>query len=244
MRKTLILFLLSAFLSATPVFAQGKSALDFLNRILGENSGNVDASAKRLSESTRLLTDDPSNYAVYEKLEAQIRSLSMLADNSAAMLSYYRYAEALLGDLVQTFQRVRELLIARQNPVFSDDERALLDTEIDAHFAGVLLLLKSGEFNGKPVFGALFTDEAFRDWFSHGAYDDPANIDRMFSFFIHERSLYGAKMNRLLAQQKAELTARENTQGFQSTLWDIDMAAEIAALQKNQLLFLKNLLLL
>lgn len=49
------------------------SSLDYLNRILNGTGIEADKSMDRLSKVTILLADDPANYAIYSKLEGQIR---------------------------------------------------------------------------------------------------------------------------------------------------------------------------
>ncbi|HEQ72337.1 MAG TPA: hypothetical protein ENN69_07600 [Spirochaetia bacterium] len=245
MKTTLFLFTLLLLLGGGSQSLSAESdSLLFLNRILNENTGNVDDNMRRLSSGRYLLTDDPANEAIYQKLETHIRSLDKQVGNTADMQFYYQYTESLLGDIIQILQRIRELLISRSNTVYTADQGSLVDAEIDIQYDGIIFLLEHADFNGRRVFAPIFKDPEFLKRFREEAYYRLENIDRLLTFFITQRSVYGAKMNQLRLQQKALMKESENASGMQSTLMDVDFGNEMMLLKKNQLLVLSNLLLL
>ncbi len=228
--------------TAIPVCAN--TSLDYLNRILGETGLSADKNIERLSQGTRLLADDPANYAIYEKLEAQVRGLSKEIGNSKDVLGYYGFGESLVGNMIDSLQRIRELLVARSNPILSKEDLGYLDSEIEAQYDQILFLLQGAEFNKIRVYGTLFEDPVFKDRFKSTPYFSILNVDGMLGFLVNVRSVYGAKMNQLEERIKSQMTARENYEGFQSVILDLDYGTETSLFLKNQVLILANLLLL
>jgi flagellin-like hook-associated protein FlgL len=240
-RKLLsLLFLFLAVCTAWPE----SSSLTYLNNILRGNELSADKSIQRLSTGTRLLVDDPANYALYEKLEGLIRSLDKEIENTTDMIYYYQYVESVLGTCIEVMQRVRELAVMKGNTVFSADDDYAIDAEINSQYDQIRFTLETADFNRKPVFSALFKDSVFNDYFKKSGYSLLSNIDRMITFFITQRSVYGAVTNRLSAWERGMSQQAENETGMQSTILDLDYAREMTELKRSQLLILTNLLLL
>jgi flagellin-like hook-associated protein FlgL len=236
----------SLFLIVGPLIKAGadSSSLRYLNNILKSTENSIDKNFKRLSGGVRLLSDDPANYAIYERLEAHIRALNKQVENVTQLIAYYDYVEAMLGYMNDVLQRIRELIIMRSNSIYSDSDRSYIDTEIDKQYEEILYVLENAEFNRKPVFKDLCADECFAAHFKQDLYYQLDNVDNMLSFIITQRVFYGTKMNQLEKRRKAEMIERENAEDFQSTILDVDYGSEITLLKQNQLLFLINILLL
>jgi flagellin len=236
------LFFISGILLTPRTYAN--PSLDFLNRILKVTEGSIDKNYRRLSKGTRLLVDDPANDAIYEKLETLVRSLKKEIDNSRDVLSYYAFGQALLGNIIDALQRVRELIVEKSNTIFSEQDLGYLDSEISAQYDQVLFVLESAEFNRIRVFGTFFHDALISGLFGKEPYFELRTVDAMLEFMSGQRSYYGAKMNALEHRMKSQMTGRENAESFQSTILDTDYGAEASLLVKNQLLLLANILLL
>jgi flagellin len=241
-RGVIVIFALS--LVFTVPFGWPESSLDFLNNILKSSEKNINENIERLSGGIRLITDDPANYAIYEKLEANIRAFTVEAANTEDLIYYYKYAESLLGNVTDVLQRIRELILMKSNAVTAGDGGGILDSEISGDYEHILFLLKNSQFNGKAVYESLFKDETSSALFTADRYFQLENVDRILSAIVAQRSYYGAKANQLESRQKNLMIEKENASGFQSTIMDVDYGSEIALLKKNQLLFLINILLL
>jgi flagellin len=219
-------------------------SLVYLNNILKGTEHRIDKNMERLSGGLRLLTDDPANYAIYQRLEAHIRGLNKEIENSTDVISYYNYAEALLGTITDSLQRIRELIVMKNNSIYGPDDIDFIDSEIASHYDQIHFVLESSEFNRKTIFKSLLEDKLFTDRFKQEAYYQLDNVDGMLSTVIGLRAVYGARINMLEQKRKAQMKESENARGFQSTLLDVDYAQEISLLKQNQLIFLINILLL
>jgi flagellin-like hook-associated protein FlgL len=146
--------------------------------------------------------------------------------------------------MIDALQRVRELLLQKGNSVFAKEDLDTIDSEIASQYDQVLFLLRSAEFNKIRVFGTLFEDSQFKGIFMNTSYFSLANVDAMLGFLVSQRSYYGAKANQIEHRIKSRMTGRENYEGFQSTILDIDYGVETSMLLRNQVLILANILLL
>ncbi|MBN1524028.1 MAG: flagellin [Spirochaetales bacterium] len=243
MEKTILIGILFGFI-VSGALAGAEAPVDFLNNILIENEGKIDKNMKRLSEGTFLLPDDPANFAIYQKLESHIRGLSKEIENNTDVIYYYQYTESIVGTMIEHLQRIRELLIQRGNAIYSASDRSMIDLEVSAQYDAILFVLRTTEFNRKPVFDSFFKDASAAALFSEEKYFQLINVDKLLSYTIKSRSIYGAKIAQLESRVRDYSIERENSQGMQSTIFDIDYTSEISALRKNELLFVSNILLL
>lgn len=225
-------------------FVTASEPLTYLNRILGNNEGDLDKSSNRLSEGTFLLPDNPANHAIYEKLEAHIRELEAIIRNNGDLISYYQTAEGYLSEITELLQNIRELLIKRGNAIYSPEDREYIDFEIHHYYDQIFFTLTNAEFNKKKLFMELLEDTIIKQRLTEQVYFRLDNVDMLFTFFISRRTVYGAVVRTLELRNQGMAVGSENMSEFQGSLWYIDMAAEVSRLKRHHLLFIVNLLLL
>jgi flagellin-like hook-associated protein FlgL len=240
-RVGLVLLCFCGLLS-TPLWAAGSSR-DFLLRVLGDNGESARASEARLASGRELLTDDPANEAIYQSLRSQVRGMGRELANNADMISFYRFEDSILARTLDSLQRIRQLAVRRGDPVFSADDRAIVDDEIDQYYKDILQTLSQADFNGIKPFAAFAAGPSISSWFAQKQYYRLDAIDRLMSTMIRERGLAGAAADSLSFSSSGEAVARANNAAEQS-LSDTDMAAEHSALMREDLLFLVDLFLL
>ncbi len=216
----------------------------YLNTILGSTENAIDKNYKRLSSGTLLLTDDPANYAIYEKLSAVIKELEKVISNNADMFFYYKSADGYLTSTIDILQRIRELSLKKINPILSDFDIGIIHSEINQLYEQILFSLKNADFNKKTIFGPLLGEEELKNWFQKKKYYQLDNIDNLLSFFVKQRSLYGVKIRSLEYQNQGMSIERENTANFRSNIHDINYGTELSQLRKNHLILTINLLML
>lgn len=242
MRFKTAVVILSAILLSQNLPAE--ESLSYLNRILGSAENSLDKNYRRLSSGTCLLPDDPANHAIYEKLEAHIREFETTISNQGDMISYYQTTESFLKHIIGALQDIRELLLKRGNFFYSDEDRGYIDSEINQYYNQILFTLKSAEFNKKRIFETLLADNILQGLFLGEEYYQLDNVDCLLSFFTGQRSMFGTMIKALEYRNQGLALESENLKAFQSSLWHIDMAAEISRLKRNHLLFIINLLLI
>ena len=238
MRRLLILLYIIISLNL-----YANTSLNYLNSIISNNELQMDKSFERLAGGVTLLQDDPANYAIYDKLEAQIRVLDKRISNSRDMISYYTYMDAVLSGLADSLQKIRELLIQKDSPILADDDKDIIDSQIRQYYDQIKYDLNQAEFNKIKVFNDLLKGDEFNYYFDDKKFYDFQNVDNMLNFFIRQRSIIGATTNRLEYQINGESIKKENSINFK-TQGDTDYATETSILKKYSLLFYINLLLL
>ncbi len=238
--KTILLLVLCFGLNPS----KSGAAPDYLNSILQSTENTIEKGYNRLSSGAKLLADDPANYAIYEKLTANLKQLERIIANYTDITSYYRSAEGYLETMIDLLQRIRELALQKTNAIFSDFERGIIDSEIEQTYEHILFVLKNADFNKKNIFGVLLEDEEIKSRFQKKEYYQLANIDNLLIFFIRQRSIYGVKMKLLEYQIQGKSLEKENMAGFRSTVHDIDYSSEISQFRRNHLLLIVNLLML
>jgi flagellin len=233
----LIVFIISDF------FIYSNSSLSFLNRILNNNDSAVSKNFTRLSSGVIQLSDDPANFAIYEKIEAQIREMDKRIGNNVDMISYYNVMDAVLSGLSESLQRVRELLVQKGDIVLSDSDKEIIDNEISQCYKDVEYEIEQAEFNKVKIFSSLMNDKDFINYFDSKKYYDLQNVDNLLMFIITQRGTIGALSTRLESQIQGQAIYRDNATSFKSN-GDIDFAAEISNLKRNTVLMMANILLL
>jgi flagellin-like hook-associated protein FlgL len=219
------------------------SSLPFLNGILGDEGSQAGKSIERIAGGRVLLPDDPANYAIYALLEGRIRGLDADIRNKADMLSYYRFEDSLLGELLDDVQQIRELIVQESNGLLDDSDRGIIEGEIDQCYDQILSTLDQAEFNRAKVFSSLSQSEAVKAALKTRAHYRLADVDLLLAFFIRERSLVGAKAGGLGYAAVGEAVEAENATGSLS-LGDTNIDAEIGSLRREDLLMMVDLLML
>lgn len=239
--KKALLILVSIVLCQT---LPAEKPLSYLNLILSSTEKNLDKNYKRISAGNNLLPDDPTKYTIYEKLKAHIRELEATISNHSDMISYYRVAEHYLKQIIDLLQKIRELLVKRSNFIYVGEAQEYIDLEINQYYQQILFTLKNAEFNTIRIFEDLLADDILQARFKGEEYFQLSNVDRLLSFFIRQRTLFGTLIKTLYSRNRGLALEAENLKGFQSSLWHIDISEEISRFKKHHLLFIINLLLI
>lgn len=103
--------------------------------------------------------DDALGFAVSERMRTQIRGLAQAERNVMDGVSFIQVTEGNLEQVNNILQRLRELSIQTSNGIYSDDDRKLVQLEVDQLIEEVDRLGKSAEFNKiRPLSGAYSKD--------------------------------------------------------------------------------------
>lgn len=118
-------------------------------------SQGIDRSIGRLSSGLRINTaaDDVAGLAVAERMRTQIRGNQMAMRNIQDGISLVQVAESALNEMTIMMQRGRELAVQAANGVWTPEEKASLQTEIDQILVEVDRISDSTEFNGRKLLG-------------------------------------------------------------------------------------------
>ena len=229
------------------------------HRQLVSTSEKVKKSMERLSSGYRInrAADDAAGLAISERMRSQVRGLNQASRNIQDGVSMVQTAEGNLDEVHSMLQRVRELAVQYKNGTLSDSDKAALQTEVNqlaseierigtsAKFNGVTLLADDSELVSFQV-GVNDGDEISVSTISLGSVvgaftdlsDDAAisAIDDAISGVSEARATFGAVQNRLEHALTSTQVYAENLTAAESRIRDVDMAAEMVTLTKNQIL--------
>ena len=139
-------------------------AAAFSSRMEDINTGNVLKTSKELSSGMRInsAADDASGLAVSEKMRSQIRGLNQASRNVMNGVSMLQTAEGYMQSTTDILQRIRELAVQSANGIYSDEDRAMLQTEVEQLVSEVDRISQTAEFNGMTLLSGRFAEDGIK----------------------------------------------------------------------------------
>lgn len=110
-------------------------------------------SLERLSSGLRInrAGDDAAGLAISEKMRSQIRGMHQAIRNAQDGISLIQTAEGALGEVHNLLQRIRELAVQAANGIYTDQELAAIQDEIDELVAEIERIAEHTEFNTRKL---------------------------------------------------------------------------------------------
>lgn len=238
------------------------------SRYLSVTDLALSKSLERLSSGFRInrASDDAAGLAISEKMRAQYSGLDIAARNAMDGISLVQVAEGALGKIGDILQRLRDLAVQAKNGTNSTSDIQALQAEADelvkeiddiaskTTFNGIKLLDQTGTITlqvGTSDGDTLTIDKVDATSGTLGVSGfavDSANaistIDAALDQVNAARATLGAALNRL-EHKVANLTLNsENLKAAASRIKDADMASEMAAFAKYQVLMQSGIAML
>jgi len=214
----------------------------------------------KINSFSRPITQDysnnPANLQISEKMNAQARGLDQGVENSQDAKNMINTAEGALQNVGESLNRMRELTVQASNSILTDDDRSIIQNEIESLKTDISDSLRNTEFNQISLFEG--TDAVIQTGANAGQSRnieirnttlenlgianldvtedaDLESIDNAIESISEARSNLGAQDNALSNTINANSVARENTLSSQSQL-DEDFAEKVSELKKNQIM--------
>jgi flagellin len=229
-------------------------------RNLSMSKDALSVSLQRLSSGLRVNSakDDAAGLAIADRMNAQVRGITVAVRNANDGISLAQTAEGALATITDVFQRMRELAVQAQNGSNGTSDRANLDTEYQQLSAEVTRIATQTKFNGTAIVGSGFGAQSFQIGPNNGdtltvttalvttvtgdvtsaanASTALAAIDTALDSISTNRATYGAAMSRFsFAVNNLQITG-ENQAAARGRILDADFAAETSALARAQIL--------
>ena len=229
-------------------------------RNLNTSQSSLATSMQRLSSGLRINSakDDAAGLAIADRMNTQIRGISVAIRNANDGISLAQTAEGALATVTDVLQRMRELAIQAQNGSNGTGDRANLDTEFQQLRAEIDRIATQTKFNGTAIVGAGAATQTFQVGANNGdtmtittsAVTAPTGdvttqtnasaavtaIDTALDTITTSRATYGAAMSRFeFAISNLQITG-ENQSAARGRIMDADFAAETANLSRAQIL--------
>ncbi|MFN7834472.1 MAG: flagellin [Burkholderiaceae bacterium] len=123
---------------------------------LSINSSTLTRSIERLSSGLRVNSakDDAAGLAISDRMNAQVRGMSVASRNTNDGISRLQVADGALGKISDNMQRMRELAVQSANGTLNDTDRSNLNREYTELANEVGRVAVDTKFNGITVFDA------------------------------------------------------------------------------------------
>lgn len=176
---------------------------------------NIGTKMMKLSatDATNKAKKDPAGLAISEKLEAEKRGLEQANDNAAYMSDALTIADGGLSQINESLTDIRTLAVQANNSFLSDDDRAIIQMQVDQISQGINDVVGATTYNGMPLLDGSFTDKntasnsdgtgnsvSIGDMTNIGSIDITSpdaldNIDKAISSVNSERAEIGTTVN-------------------------------------------------
>jgi flagellin len=133
-------------------------------RNLAMSQSSLATSMQRLSSGLRVNSakDDAAGLAISERMNAQVRGLTVAARNANDGISLSQTAEGALAKIGDMLQRMRELAVQSANATNSTTDRAALQAEVDQLKSEIGRVATTTKFNGTALLDGSFTAQSFQ----------------------------------------------------------------------------------
>jgi flagellin len=133
-------------------------------RNLSLSGGSLATSMQRLSSGLRVNSakDDAAGLAIAERMNTQVRGLTVAARNANDGISLAQTAEGALGKVGDMLQRMRELAVQSSNATNSKSDREALQAELTQLRDEVDRVAKTTTFNGTKLLNGDFGGAVFQ----------------------------------------------------------------------------------
>ena len=229
-------------------------------RNLDTSRSSLATSMERLSSGLRVNSakDDAAGLAIADRMNTQVRGISVAIRNANDGISLAQTAEGALSTMSDALQRMRELAVQAQNGTNGTGDRGNLDTEYQQLSAEITRIATQTKFNGVAIVGAGAGPQIFQVGPNNGdtltvttaavttvggsvstaaaASTAVSAIDTALDSISTNRATYGAAMSRFgFAISNLQITG-ENQSAARGRIMDADFAAETANLSRSQIL--------
>jgi flagellin len=128
------------------------------------STNSLQSSLQRLSSGLRINSakDDAAGLAISERMNAQLKGLSVASRNANDGISLAQTAEGALSTIGDNLQRIRELSVQSANATNSDSDRDALNSEVSQLKAEIERVANQTSFNGTKLLDGNFTSKAFQ----------------------------------------------------------------------------------
>lgn len=133
-------------------------------RNLSLSGQSLNTTMQRLSSGLRVNSakDDAAGLAIAERMNTQVKGLTVASRNANDGISLAQTAEGALGKIGDMLQRQRELAVQASNATNSASDRAALQSEVSQLTAEIDRVAKQTNFNGQKILDGSFAGAVFQ----------------------------------------------------------------------------------
>ncbi|GIP35601.1 flagellin [Paenibacillus sp. J2TS4] len=232
------------------------------HRQMGMNNLNAGKNMEKLSSGLRInrAADDAAGLSISEKMRGQIRGMEQAQRNSQDGISLIQTAEGAMNEVSAMLTRMKELAVQKENGTYNTQDKANIDKELTNLIEEIANIQDKTSFNDIKLLDG--TQSSISIQINHADGDTMtmtlvnlgtemgsisletvdvseatiSNIDAAIDNISAARAQLGAYQNRLEHTVNNLGTTSENLSAAESRIRDTDMAKEMVALSKNNIL--------
>ena len=123
------------------------------NNALARNDSALSKSLERLSSGYKInhAKDNAAGLAMSRRMNAQLKGLSVAGDNANDGISIVEIADGAMSEVHDILQRMNELAVKACNGTLSDDDRSMIDEELQALKDETERIGETTQFNGQNL---------------------------------------------------------------------------------------------
>lgn len=129
------------------------------NNMLANNDSALAKSLERLSSGLKINhgKDNPSGLAMGKRMNAQIKGLEVAGQNASDGVSIIETADGALSEVSDMLHRMNELAVKAANGTMTEDDREIIQKEIDQLKDEIDRISDVTEFNGQKLLNGEFS---------------------------------------------------------------------------------------
>ena len=133
-------------------------------RNLSLSGGSLATSMQRISSGLRVNSakDDAAGLAISERMNSQVRGLTVASRNANDGISLAQTAEGALGKMGDMLGRMRDLAVQAGNSTNSKSDREALQSEVKQLTDEIDRVAKTANFNGTKILDGSFSGAVFQ----------------------------------------------------------------------------------
>ncbi|MCQ4088157.1 flagellin [Saccharibacillus sp. JS10] len=220
------------------------------HRNMGLNSAAASKNMEKLSSGLRInrAADDAAGLSISEKMRGQIRGLEQAQRNVQDGISFAQTAEGAMNEVSAMLTRMKELNVQKENGTYSAGDKSNISAELNQLGSQIDAIMTNTKFNGIAItsdvavqaddssFQITITGVSTTNFNGLSSGTSLSSITTAIETVAKERSTLGAVQNRLEYTSNNLGTTVENLTAAESRIRDTDMAKEMVALSKNNIL--------
>lgn len=170
------------------------------NNALKRSDNRLSASSQKLSSGYKInqAKDDPSGIAIGKKMRAQIRALEQSNQNASDGISVVETADGALMEVHEMLQRMNELAIKAGTDTATDEDRKLIDEELQQLKEEIERVAKDTDFNGQTLLDGTFDRKG---------YTGNKDVEMLSAADTVPAGVYEMSITATLVDDKIEITA-------------------------------------
>ncbi|MDN4081863.1 flagellin [Paenibacillus polymyxa] len=215
------------------------------------NNTAASKNMEKLSSGLRInrAADDAAGLSISEKMRGQIRGLEQAQRNVQDGISFAQTAEGAMNEVSSMLTRMKELSVQQLNDTYSAGDKSNIKAELGQLGGQIDAILSNTKFNGIAISGGSVKIQADDNAFVLTIKGiDSTQIRGLTSGVTlsattnaiekvaKQRANLGAMQNRMEYTSNNLGTTVENLTASESRIRDTDMAKEMVALSKNNIL--------